>query len=349
MSGCATLSVIFLLSLTRMQPWLRLRTHLFSILGPRYAGRQGGYTRVHKLGHQASNQAPLAVLELVDSPKDLRRAMVSRITARELALQHLGLSKNVEGKVQAPGALTDRTELQLAEDKAREVLESIGKRLHPVNQLGLSRVLSPAYVAAWEYCRPRPPLPSAAKAEELNELRKERQHTVEWQTGDGATGLRQSPVAYPHRPLDNEKGPYSAFFSTLRRNFHNQLDTLTTTPNSLVAPYLSHADTFYAPTSSSSKGPIAKALGNQAQGATNPYWIEKQQRNADRKRHIEAKTRKPFHLQALKLKPLVPPPQNRPRMYERIVNRRSRTAGDKRHADGDVGEVARQNAEPSRP
>ncbi len=39
---------------------------LFDTLGPRYQGRPGGYTRVLKAGFRYGDNAPLAVIELVD-------------------------------------------------------------------------------------------------------------------------------------------------------------------------------------------------------------------------------------------------------------------------------------------
>jgi large subunit ribosomal protein L17 len=39
---------------------------LFDVLAPRYAGRDGGYTRVVKAGIRASDAAPMAIIELVD-------------------------------------------------------------------------------------------------------------------------------------------------------------------------------------------------------------------------------------------------------------------------------------------
>jgi large subunit ribosomal protein L17 len=39
---------------------------LFEVLGPRYAAREGGYTRVIKAGIRASDAAPIAVIELVE-------------------------------------------------------------------------------------------------------------------------------------------------------------------------------------------------------------------------------------------------------------------------------------------
>ncbi|MEO5587716.1 MAG: bL17 family ribosomal protein, partial [Novosphingobium sp.] len=41
-------------------------TKLFDVLAERYAGRQGGYTRVIKAGFRASDAAPIAIIELVD-------------------------------------------------------------------------------------------------------------------------------------------------------------------------------------------------------------------------------------------------------------------------------------------
>ena len=41
---------------------------LFTEIAPRYANRPGGYTRVIKLGNRANDAAPMAIIELVDSP-----------------------------------------------------------------------------------------------------------------------------------------------------------------------------------------------------------------------------------------------------------------------------------------
>ena len=39
---------------------------LFDVLAARYAGRDGGYTRIVKAGVRASDAAPIAIIELVD-------------------------------------------------------------------------------------------------------------------------------------------------------------------------------------------------------------------------------------------------------------------------------------------
>lgn len=42
---------------------------LFQELGPRYKARQGGYVRVLKCGFRAGDNAPMAIVELVDRPR----------------------------------------------------------------------------------------------------------------------------------------------------------------------------------------------------------------------------------------------------------------------------------------
>lgn len=47
---------------------------LFETLGPRYAERAGGYTRVLKAGFRHGDNAPLAVIELVDRDPEAKGA-----------------------------------------------------------------------------------------------------------------------------------------------------------------------------------------------------------------------------------------------------------------------------------
>ncbi|OBT49306.1 hypothetical protein VE00_00395 [Pseudogymnoascus sp. WSF 3629] len=55
---------------------------LFGPLRERYAERPGGYTRVLRIEPLKADQAPSAILELVDGPKDMRFAMTARTLAR---------------------------------------------------------------------------------------------------------------------------------------------------------------------------------------------------------------------------------------------------------------------------
>jgi hypothetical protein len=54
---------------------------LFGELRLRYANRPGGYTRVLRIEPAKEDQAPSAILELVDGPKDMRFAMTARVLA----------------------------------------------------------------------------------------------------------------------------------------------------------------------------------------------------------------------------------------------------------------------------
>src|SRR5205085_11303152 len=42
---------------------------LFAELGPRYQARPGGYTRILKMGFRVGDNAPMALVELVDRPE----------------------------------------------------------------------------------------------------------------------------------------------------------------------------------------------------------------------------------------------------------------------------------------
>ncbi|CUA84007.1 MULTISPECIES: 50S ribosomal protein L17 [Gulbenkiania] len=43
---------------------------LFDVLGPRFAARNGGYVRILKYGFRKGDNAPLALVELVDRPEE---------------------------------------------------------------------------------------------------------------------------------------------------------------------------------------------------------------------------------------------------------------------------------------
>jgi large subunit ribosomal protein L17 len=57
---------------------------LFATLGPRYGERSGGYTRVLKAGFRYGDNAPMAVIELVDRDPEAKGA-IDRARAEEFA------------------------------------------------------------------------------------------------------------------------------------------------------------------------------------------------------------------------------------------------------------------------
>ncbi len=55
---------------------------LFNQLGPRYKTRPGGYTRILKMGFRVGDNAPMALVELVDRPES-RDTIVDETSAAE--------------------------------------------------------------------------------------------------------------------------------------------------------------------------------------------------------------------------------------------------------------------------
>jgi len=77
---------------------------LFGKFAQRYAHRFGGYTRIHKYGNRQGDNAPHAILELVDNPWDIKLEVTARAIGWELLKERLRtgdvsdiLQKGVDG------------------------------------------------------------------------------------------------------------------------------------------------------------------------------------------------------------------------------------------------------------
>lgn len=82
---CSLLHTYFLRSISdnpRPQEPHSLIPKLFGPLRERFLNRPGGYTRVLRIEPIKEDQAPSAILELVDGPKDMRFAMTARTVSR---------------------------------------------------------------------------------------------------------------------------------------------------------------------------------------------------------------------------------------------------------------------------
>ena len=57
-------------------------TKLFDELGPRYAKRKGGYLRILKFGSRQGDNAPMALVELLDRPPESAQAATAAEAAK---------------------------------------------------------------------------------------------------------------------------------------------------------------------------------------------------------------------------------------------------------------------------
>ena len=95
-------------------------TKLFTVLGPRFAKRNGGYTRVLKMGFRVGDNAPMAYVELTERAEVVEEVKTEAKAEAKVEAKKEEVKATEEKKPAAKKSAAKKTTAKKAEEKKAE-------------------------------------------------------------------------------------------------------------------------------------------------------------------------------------------------------------------------------------